>query len=107
MARQQKHWKITEIIKTFHIDESFIRELEEDEIVCSTCKKKNADKLFSPEDVEKLRLAKVLMEEMEVNRPGIEVILRMRQNMIDMRKQFDDILEDLARQVLKELRERR
>jgi hypothetical protein len=31
--------------------------------------------------------------------PGVEVILRMRQMMFDMRKQFDDILEDLAAQL--------
>jgi MerR family transcriptional regulator/heat shock protein HspR len=36
---------------------------------------------------------------MEVNLPGVEVILQMRQNMLDMRRQFDDILEDLARRL--------
>ena len=43
------------------------------------------------------------MEEMDVNLPGVEVILRMRQNMIDMRRQFDDILEDLARELRKRI----
>ena len=55
------------------------------------------DKFFSIQDVEKLRLVKVLMEEMDVNLAGVEVILRMRENMIAMREQFDAILEDLAR----------
>jgi len=55
-------------------------------------------------ELDKLRLVKVLMEEMEVNLPGVEVILRMRQNMLQMRRQFDDILEDLAIQVKKTIK---
>ena len=34
-----------------------------------------------------------------VNIPGVEIILRMRQNMLQMKKQFDTILEDLVRQM--------
>ena len=79
----------------------------DDEIVCATCKKDASDKLFTPDDVEKLRLAKVLMEEMDVNRPGVEVILHMRQNMIEMRRQFDTILADLAKQIQEALANRR
>ena len=36
---------------------------------------------------------------MDVNLPGVEVILRMRQNMLAMRKQFDDILEDITQKI--------
>jgi MerR family transcriptional regulator/heat shock protein HspR len=36
---------------------------------------------------------------MDINLPGVEVILTMRQNMIDMRRQFDDILKDLAQEL--------
>jgi hypothetical protein len=35
---------------------------------------------------------------MGVNLPGVEVILRMRQMMFDMRRQFDEILDDLAQE---------
>jgi hypothetical protein len=38
-----------------------------------------------------------------VNLPGVEIILRMRQNMFEMRRQFDEILEDLARQLKQDL----
>ena len=99
MAKKKTYWTVTEIIETFQVDERFIRDLEDDEIVCPTCKKNDPAKLFTPDEVEKLRLAKLLIEEMEVNRPGVEVILHMRQNMIDMRRQFDTILEELAKQL--------
>jgi MerR family transcriptional regulator/heat shock protein HspR len=39
------------------------------------------------------------MEDMDVNLPGVEVILRMRENMVQMRRQFDAILEELAVQI--------
>ena len=66
----------------------------DEDIVCPTCREGASSQLFSAGELEKLRLAKILVEEMDVNLPGVEVILRIRQNMIDMRRQFDDILEE-------------
>ncbi len=88
-----------EIVEVIEIDEALLSELEEEGIVCPTFAEKASIKHFSSTDVERMRLAKLLIEEMEVNLPGVEIVLRMRQNMIDMRKQFDSILEDLVRQV--------
>jgi MerR family transcriptional regulator/heat shock protein HspR len=92
----KEFWKITEVIEQFQIKLSFLEDLEEEEIICPACREDSEEKLLSSDDMEKLRLARLLFEEMDVNMPGIEVILQMRQNMLDMRKQFDDILEDLA-----------
>jgi len=63
--------------------------------VCSVCREGSPSKLFSAVELEKLRIAKLLVEDMEVNLSGVEIILRMRQDMIDMRNQFDAILEEL------------
>ena len=92
----REFWKLTEVIERFQISTNFIDELEEEEIICPACRGDSEEKVISSGDLEKLRLARILFEEMDVNMPGIEVILQMRQNMLDMRKQFDDILEDLA-----------
>ena len=89
-------WTITEVIEIFQIDERFLAELEEEEIVCPICREDPPAKIFSSSELEKLRLAKMLIEDMDVNLPGVDIILRMRQSMIEMRKQFDAILEDLA-----------
>jgi MerR family transcriptional regulator/heat shock protein HspR len=91
----REFWTVTEVVEFFQIDETFLSELEEEDIVCPICKERPATKLFPPSELEKLRLVKVLYEDMGVNLPGIEVILRMRQSMFDMRHQFDAILEDL------------
>jgi MerR family transcriptional regulator, heat shock protein HspR len=61
-------------------------------------------KSFSVAEMEKIRLAKILMDEMDVNLAGVEVILQMRKSMIAMRKQFDAILEDLAQEMEKNLK---
>jgi MerR family transcriptional regulator/heat shock protein HspR len=92
----KKIWKITEVVERFQIDRGFLDDLEEEQIICPTCRENSAERFFSSDDLEKVRLARILFEEMDVNLPGIDVILQMRQNMLDMRKQFDDILEDLA-----------
>jgi MerR family transcriptional regulator/heat shock protein HspR len=93
---KKEFWTITEVVEIFQIDEGFLTELEEEEIICPTCREDSPAKLFSSSELEKLRLAKMLIEEMDVNLPGVDIILRMRQSMIEMRRQFDAILEDLA-----------
>jgi MerR family transcriptional regulator/heat shock protein HspR len=93
----EQFWTVTEIIESFEIDEVFLINLEREEIICPTCNKKAQAKLFTTSDMEKIRLAKILIEDMGVNLPGVEVIIKMRQNMFEMRKQFDSILEDLAK----------
>jgi MerR family transcriptional regulator/heat shock protein HspR len=100
----EKYWTITEVIEIFQVDESFLAELEEEDVICPTFREDPPAKLFSSSDLEKLRFAKNLIEDMGVNVAGVEVALRMRQSMIDMRRQFDSILEELARQLQERFR---
>jgi len=97
-------WTVTEVLEFYQIEETFLRHLEEEEIVCPTCSEGLSTRLFHTNELEKLRVAKILMEDMDVNLSGVEVILQMRKNMIDVRRQFDAILEDLARQMQKTLK---
>ena len=98
-------WSVKEVVEIFEVDERFLQELEEEDILCPVCQDKQSSKVFSTSELEKIRLAKILVEEMDVNVAGVEIILRMRQMMFEMRKQFDDILEDLARQVREKMKE--
>ena len=97
-------WTVTEVLKFFQVEESFLKNLEEEEIVCPVCNEELSTRLFDSHELEKLRVAKILVDDMEVNLSGVEVILRMRQKMIEMREQFDSILEDLAMQLQESLR---
>ncbi len=96
---EKEYWTLSEVIEIFEMDEGTISYLEEEEIVCPECVAEDPAKRFYSAELDKLRLVKILMEDMDVNLPGVEVILRMRENMMQMRRQFDAILEDLAGQV--------
>ncbi len=55
--------------------------------------------VISSADLDRARVTALLTQELEVNLPGAEVILRMRDDMIAMRRQFDEILTDLVDQL--------
>jgi MerR family transcriptional regulator/heat shock protein HspR len=101
----KEFWTIDEVVEIFEVDARFLQELEEEDVLCPVCPNETSYKVFSNSELEKIRLAKILVEEMGVNVAGVEVILRMRQTMFEMRKQFDDILEDLAHQLREEMNE--
>ncbi|MBW2709581.1 MAG: hypothetical protein JRD04_09950 [Deltaproteobacteria bacterium] len=100
----RKYWSVTEVVEFFRINETFLSDLEKENIVCPSCRDGLIDKSFSAGEMEKVRVAKILMDEMDVNLAGIEVILQMRKSMIAMRKQFDAILKDLAQEMEKNLK---
>ena len=99
-------WTITEVSEVFEVEERFLIELEDEEIICSVCNGDPPTKLYTSSELEKLRLVKILTDDMGVNLAGAEVILRMRQSMIEMRRQFDSILEDLAQELQGAFREK-
>jgi MerR family transcriptional regulator, heat shock protein HspR len=55
--------------------------------------------VISADGLERVRFIALLTEELEVNLPGAEVILHMRDDMIAMQRQFEEILESLVAEV--------
>jgi MerR family transcriptional regulator/heat shock protein HspR len=100
----KEFWTVTEVMEIFEVDEVFLSDLEEEELLCPVCQEGSSAKVFRTEELEKLKLVKALVEDMGVNLAGVEVILRMRQMMFDMRRQFDEILDDLAHEFQGRLR---
>ena len=103
----KEYWTFKEVVEIIQIDENFINDLEREEIICPELLDDHPNKRYSASDLDNLRLAKILVQDMDVNLAGVEVILRMRENMVHMRQQFDAILEDLARQIREAFGERR
>jgi MerR family transcriptional regulator/heat shock protein HspR len=91
----KEFWTTTEALEFFEVEANFLFELEDEEIICPRCFQGSDTKHLSIEEMEKVRIAKILCEEMGVNLSGVQVILHMRQQMVEMRRQFDAILEDL------------
>lgn len=99
----KEYWTRSEVIEIFEIQQQLLAILEEEEIVCPRHQQDDGEGLYSPEEMELLRITKILIDELDVNLPGVDIILRMRHQMIDMRRQFDDILTDLAEKLRRRL----
>jgi MerR family transcriptional regulator, heat shock protein HspR len=88
-----------QIIEIFECDEDFLRELEEEDLINPVTTGSAPEPVFPPDQVERIRIIYNLMHELDVNLAGVEVILEMRENMIQMQRQFDKILEGLVREL--------
>ncbi len=97
MAR--KYFRITEVIKICGVDAEFVDYLERERIVEPTTRRKL--KYYSPEQVDRVRVAHLLMAEMGVNLEGAEIALHMREQMIAMQRQFSELLHLLGRNLRK------
>ncbi len=57
------------------------------------------DAIVSADDADNARVACLLMNDLDVNLAGAEVIVRMRSEMIAMQRQFGKILEALIEEI--------
>ena len=59
--------------------------------------------VMSEEEATKARLVAYLVRELDVNLPGAEVIVHMREEMIAMQRQFGQVLEALVEELRRNL----
>jgi MerR family transcriptional regulator/heat shock protein HspR len=88
-----------QIIEIFEVEESFIDTLEAEDLVHAVPDASTHEKVFPPDQVERIRIINNLVNHLEVNLAGVEVIMEMRENIIRMQRQFDQILERLVREL--------
>jgi hypothetical protein len=80
-----------QLVEILEVEESFVVSLEREEIVEADLPGDEAQ--FSERMLERVRVAWNLVHELEVNLPGVAIILRLREDLGDLRGQ----LEELAR----------
>ncbi|MGH7829281.1 MAG: chaperone modulator CbpM [Candidatus Binatia bacterium] len=97
MAR--KYLRITEVLKICGVDEEFVLRLEQERLISPVVRQ--SQKLYPPDQVDRVRVARLLIEEMGVNLEGAEVALHMREQMIAMQRQFDKLLRLLVEEFKK------
>ena len=95
MAR--KYLRITEVIKICGVDEEFIDHLERESLIHPITRQNQ--KLYSRDQVDRVRVAHLLIEEMGLNLEGAEVALHMREQMIAMQRQFNELLRLLGHEL--------
>lgn len=88
-----------QVMEIFQCDEIFLKRLEDEDLVRSVQVESIEENVFPPDQVERIRIICNLVEELEVNLPGVEVILSMRENMILMQHQFQEILTALVKEL--------
>lgn len=95
----RKYLRVSEVIEICNVPQEFIDTLEREHIVEPIMRRKL--KVYSPDQVERVRVAHLLIEEMGVNLEGAEVALHMREQMIAMQRQFNELLRLLGQQLKK------
>ena len=93
---EERYFLREEIVELFDCDAEFLDQLEAEELVSPVRVDPQSPTAFPPDQVERIRVITNLVRDLDVNLPGCEVILRMRENMIRMQEQFDRILGALA-----------
>lgn len=97
-----RYVKVSEVLSELHIDSEFMHALEAEDLI-HTKHTLEGDLVLSSEDVNRIRLALVLTGELDVNLPGVEVIMHMRESMLAMRRQFSQILDALVEEMRRQL----
>lgn len=97
MAR--KYLRITEVTKICGVDVKFVKRLEQEQVIYPIVRR--SEKVYPLDQVDRVRVARLLIEEMGVNLPGAEVALHMREQMIAMQRQFNEILRLLGKELKK------
>ena len=95
----RKYLRVSEIIKVCHVPQEFIDTLEREHIIEPIMRRKL--KVYSVDQVDRVRVAHLLIQEMGVNLEGAEVALHMREQMIAMQRQFNELLRLLGQQLKK------
>ncbi|HUB08779.1 MAG TPA: hypothetical protein VMB50_17360 [Myxococcales bacterium] len=78
----------TEVVRRLRIDRTLLERLEAEQIVRSRRGR------FTPEDLEKVRVAAELLD-LDVNPEGVAIILRMREQWVEERRELQAVIEAL------------
>lgn len=95
----RKYLRITEVTKICGVDVKFVKRLEQEQVIYPIVRR--SGKVYPLDQVDRVRVARLLIEEMGVNLEGAEVALHMREQMIAMQRQFNEVLRLLGKELKK------
>jgi MerR family transcriptional regulator/heat shock protein HspR len=85
-----------QVVELLEIDEGFLVALEREEIVARDAPA-DAQAEFSERMLERARVAQNLVTDLEVNLPGVAVIVRMREEISTLRHRLAELTDELRR----------
>jgi MerR family transcriptional regulator/heat shock protein HspR len=95
MAR--RYFRIADVVKVCRVSRRFVVFLERENVITPVVRKK--EKLYPLKEVDRIRVAQILVEEMGINLEGVEVVLHMRDQIITMRQQLARIMAELPQRL--------
>ena len=84
-----------QLIELLEIDDGFLVALEQEEVVVRDAPEGSGD--FSEQMLERARVAHTLVRDLDVNLPGVAVIVRLREEVSGLRRRLEQLLEELRR----------
>lgn len=84
----------TQITKLLELDEGFVVSLEREEIIQADAPAPSEGQ-FSERMLERVRVARELVGELDVNLAGAAIIVRMREQMLEMQETFEKQLLEI------------
>ncbi len=98
-----RYLKVSEVQQQLQVDDEFLQLLEAEELI-HLKRSSEGDVVISSEDVERVRVARTLTGDLDVNLAGVEVIMHMRDSAVAMQEQFSEILDALVDELRRQLR---
>ena len=83
-----------QILTMLETDDGFLAALEREEIIISDAPPENEGE-FSEQMLERARVAQNLIRDLEVNMAGAAVIVRMREEMAELRRYLEELLAEV------------
>ncbi|NPA57766.1 MAG: helix-turn-helix transcriptional regulator [Aquificae bacterium] len=96
--KKEPLYMIGAVSRMFNIHPQTLR-LYEREGLLTPSRTEGRTRLYSQEDIEKLEFILFLTRELGVNLAGVDTILRMREQMIQMQKQIEYLLEFIQEEI--------
>jgi MerR family transcriptional regulator, heat shock protein HspR len=85
-----------QVIELLEIDDGFLLTLEREDIITRDAPSGSASE-FSELMLERARVAQNLVRDLEVNLPGVAVIVRLREEVSGLRRDLEQLLAEMAR----------
>jgi MerR family transcriptional regulator, heat shock protein HspR len=85
-----------QVIELLEIDDGFLISLEREEIVTHDAPQESAAE-FSEVMLERARVAQNLVRDLDVNLPGVAVIVRLREELAGTRRYLERVLTETGR----------
>ncbi len=85
-----------ELLELLDTDDGFIASLEQEEIIVVDSPAGDQGE-FSDRMLERARVAQNLIRDLEVNMAGVAVIVRMREELAELRHRLEELLDEIQK----------